>query len=158
QLLQKVDVALETPGALVEARSLGAVLDPGDVLGRRGNHDHEPGDQGDPKAEAHCRRDFRHVPFPLCRLSAIIKRDNRASTRQSTGQWSSSMRDLFCVLLLTAGASAALAQNAQTVPPPPPPTLLPQTATSTSCLITCDTVAATCQNGCIVVGPAATGS
>jgi hypothetical protein len=68
------------------------------------------------------------------------------------------MRYVLCVLLLAAGASTAFAQNAQTVPAPPPPTLLPQTSTSTSCLITCDTVAATCQNGCIVVGPAVTTS
>jgi hypothetical protein len=68
------------------------------------------------------------------------------------------MRYLSCIVLLIAGVSTALAQSAQTVAPPPPPTLLPQTSTSTSCLVSCDTTAMNCQNGCVVVGPVATGT
>jgi hypothetical protein len=69
------------------------------------------------------------------------------------------MRYLLCILLALGGGSAAGAGDrielAQTVQPTvvPPPQLLPQTATSTTCIINCDTSAMICQNTC--VGPTA---
>ena len=57
------------------------------------------------------------------------------------------MRYLLCILLALGGGSAAGAGDrielAQTVHPTvvPPPQLLPQTATSTTCIINCDTSA-----------------
>ncbi len=69
------------------------------------------------------------------------------------------MRYLLCILLALGGGSAAWAADrielAQTVQPTtvPPPQLLPQTSTSTACIINCDTSAMICQNAC--VGPTA---
>jgi|SRR5215831_374387 len=75
------------------------------------------------------------------------------------------MRYLLCILLAAGATSAAwaadrieLAQTGTgTVQPTvvPPPQLLPQTATNTACIISCDTSAMICQNGCIGVGSAA---
>jgi hypothetical protein len=73
------------------------------------------------------------------------------------------MQYLLCILLAAGAASAAwagdrieLAQTGTgTVQPTvvPPPQLLPGTATSTTCIINCDTSAMICQNTC--VGPTA---
>ena len=72
------------------------------------------------------------------------------------------MRYLLCIVLTAACGSVAGAADrielAQTVQPTvvPPPQLLPQTSTSTTCIVNCDTSAMICQNACVVVGPAAT--
>jgi len=73
------------------------------------------------------------------------------------------MRYAVRALLVAAAASiaiaqtdVALAQSSQTVAPAPQPTLLPQSSTSTACLVACDTVAMNCQNACVVVGPVST--
>jgi hypothetical protein len=74
------------------------------------------------------------------------------------------MRYAFRVLLVVAAASLALgetdrlalAQSSQTVQPAPLPQLLPQSSTSTACLVACDTNAMNCQNACVVVGPITT--
>ncbi len=78
------------------------------------------------------------------------------------------MRYLLCILLAAGATSAAwaadrieLAQTGTgTVQPTvvPPPQLLPQTATSTTCIINCDTSAMICQNACVAVGSAAASS
>jgi hypothetical protein len=65
------------------------------------------------------------------------------------------MRYLLCILLALACGSAAGAADrielAQTVQPTvvPPPQLLPQTSTSTACIVNCDTSAMICQNTCV---------
>jgi hypothetical protein len=73
------------------------------------------------------------------------------------------MRYAVRALLVAAAASiaiaqtdVALAQSSQTVQPAPQPTLLPQSSTSTACLVACDTVAMNCANACVVVGPVTT--
>jgi hypothetical protein len=75
------------------------------------------------------------------------------------------MRYALCILLAASGSAAfgadriALAQTGTVQPTVvPPPQLLPQTATSTTCIINCDTSAMICQNACIAVGSAAASS
>lgn len=62
------------------------------------------------------------------------------------------------ILLVVLGSSAAfgaarvrLAQIVQPTPLPQPQ-LLPQTSTTLTCQINCDTLAMNCQNSCVVVG------
>jgi hypothetical protein len=65
------------------------------------------------------------------------------------------------ILLTVLGTSAAfgadrirLAQSSQTVQPLPPPQLLPQATAAGTCAITCDSVAMSCMNTCVGLGPA----
>ncbi len=62
------------------------------------------------------------------------------------------------ILLAVLGTSAAfgtdrirLAQIVQPTPQPAPQ-LLPQTPTSLTCMVNCDTLAMNCQNSCVVIG------
>ena len=61
-----------------------------------------------------------------------------------------------CVLLAAIGNSIAHAQQGQqqVAPVPLVPTPLIQSQTSTACLVNCNTQVMTCQNACVLVGPA----
>jgi hypothetical protein len=68
------------------------------------------------------------------------------------------------IVLAMLGTSAAfgadrirLAQIVQPTPLPAPQ-LLPQSSTSLTCVINCDTLAMNCQNSCVVIGAVATSS
>jgi hypothetical protein len=74
------------------------------------------------------------------------------------------MPHVLQLLFLLAGLneSAVLAQQAPVVTPTPGqvqpvplvPTPLVSSATSTACLVACDTQVMTCQNACVIPGPA----
>jgi hypothetical protein len=67
---------------------------------------------------------------------------------------------LLAVLGTSAAFGADLIRLAQIVQPTPlpAPQLLPQSSTSLTCVINCDTLAMNCQNSCVVIGAVATSS